>query len=251
MELLIAQYQLYQWFVLALVALLIGMTKTGISGLGLMVVPLLAFAFDARPSTGVLLPMLIMADVYAVIHYHRSADWKHIIRLMPWAIIGILAGVLTGNYISDKGFRLVLAVMVITGIAIMVIRDFVVRSKEIPVSRTFAAILGLAGGFASMVANAAGPVFAVYLLAMRLPKNAYIGTGAWFFFIINLVKLPMHVFIWETIDLKVVLTDFLVLPLILAGAWLGVRAVRLMSERFYRILVIIMTLMSATFLLLK
>jgi uncharacterized membrane protein YfcA len=240
-----------QLVLLLVVALFIGMSKTGVSGLGLAVVPLLAIAFGARESTGLMIPLLIMADIYAVIYYHRMAEWKHIIRLMPWAVTGTLGGVLAGNYISAGGFRTMLSVLVFGGLALMVIRDLMKKSETIPENRGFAAAIGVLGGFASMVGNAAGPVFAVYLLAMRLPKHSFIGTGAWFFFIINLFKLPFHIWVWKTVTPASFALDLLALPVIIAGAWIGIRIVRLFSEKVYRIFVVSMTFLSALLLLLR
>jgi len=102
-----------QWVLLALSGLLIGMAKTGLSGFGMMVVPILANAFGGRPSVGLLLPILIFADVFAVSWYHRHADWKHVFRLLPWALAGILVGALVGKSISDQSFNRLLADLVI------------------------------------------------------------------------------------------------------------------------------------------
>lgn len=237
-----------QWIMLFIVALLLGMSKTGVSGLGLMVVPLLAFGFGARESTGIMIPILIIADIYAVTHYHRSAHWKYIFKLLPWATLGILAGVLTGKMISGDQFRMLLSGMVIAGLVIMVARDLMRKDESIPTHPAFAILLGVLGGFGSMVGNAAGPIFAVYLLAMRLPKNVYIGTGAWFYLIINLIKLPFHIFVWKTISAGSLSLDLVAIPAILLGAWSGIRIVRLFSDGSYRIFVIIMTLLSALFL---
>jgi uncharacterized membrane protein YfcA len=190
------------------------MSKTGISGVGLMVVPILANAFGGRPSVGLLLPVLIFADIFAVTWYHRHAEWKHIL-------------------------------LVIGGIAILVWRDIRAEHIKIPRSRWFAGGLGLLGGFSTMIGNAAGPVMALYLLSMRLPKNSYIGTGAWFFFIINCSKVPLHIWSWKTITWHSFLLDILVIPAIAAGAFLGIWLVRLLPEKFYRILVIATTLLSA------
>lgn len=230
--------------------LMTGMTKTGITGLGLVSVPLMALAFGARESTGVLLPMLIMADVVAVVYYHRSADWKLIVRILPPAVVGIGIGIVTGKVISAETFRLLLSLVVLAMILVMAVRDLGRKQREVPHQWWFAGILGLAGGFATMIGNAAGPVFAVYLLAMRLPKNAFIGTGAWFFLIINLFKVPFHVWIWETISWQTLEYAFLALPVILLGGFLGIRLVRLFPEKVYRWFVIITTCLSAGLLLL-
>ena len=237
-----------QWVLLALSGLLIGMAKTGLSGLGMMVVPILANAFGGRPSVGLLLPILIFADIFAVTWYNRHAQWKHILRLLPWALAGILVATLVGKSISDLTFNRLLAALVIGGIGILVWQDLRSDKLRIPTSRWFAAGLGLLGGFSTMIGNAAGPVMALYLLSMRLPKNVYIGTGAWFFFIVNLSKVPLHVWSWRTITLDSFLLDVLLIPAIAAGAFLGIWLVRLLPERIYRIIVIVTTLLSALLL---
>ncbi len=230
-------------------ALMIGMAKTGIGGLGLIAVPLMALAFGSRESTGVLLPMLIMADIYAVAYYHKSANWRLIVQILPAAFIGIGIGIVVGNNISAEVFRVLLSIIVILMVLVMVIRDLTKTKGQIPRSKWFAWILGLAGGFATMIGNAAGPVFAVYLLAMRLPKNEFIGTGAWFFLIVNIFKLPFHVLVWETISWSTFKYDLVALPLIIVGAFLGVVLVKLFPETVYRWFVIVTTCLGATVLL--
>ena len=237
-----------QWVLLGLSGLLIGMSKTGISGVGLMVVPILANAFGGRPSVGLLLPILLFADVFAVTWYHRHAQWKHILRLLPWAFAGIVLATLVGKSISDQSFNRLLAALVFGGIGLLIWRDIRSDKIKVPQSRWFAGVLGLLGGFSTMIGNAAGPVMALYLLSMRLPKNSYIGTGAWFFFIVNLSKVPLHIWSWKTITVNSVLLDIMVIPAIAAGAFLGIWLVRLLPEKYYRLLVIATTLLSALLL---
>lgn len=236
--------------ILALSALMTGMTKTGINGLGLVSVPLMALAFGARESTGVLLPILIVADIYAVIYYHRSAQWKFIIKILPPAVMGIVAAIITGKLISATQFRLLLSIVVLGVIAIMILKDIGKKREKIPDNWWFAGIMGFVGGFATMIGNAAGPVFAVYLLSMRLPKNSFIGTGAWFFLIINLFKVPFHIFVWKTISWQTIQYDIMVIPVIILGGWLGIRLVKLLPEKYYRWFVIITTCLSAALLIL-
>jgi uncharacterized membrane protein YfcA len=237
-----------QWILLALCGLLIGMSKTGLSGVGLMVVPILANAFGGRPSVGLLLPILIFADVFAVTWYHRHAQWKYVARLLPWAFAGILAATFLGKMISDTTFNRMLAGVVILGIGILVWRDLRRGTVAVPSSWWFAAGLGLLGGFSTMIGNAAGPVMALYLLSMQLPKNSYIGTGAWFFFIVNLSKVPLHIWSWHTINLHSFVLDVLMLPAIAAGAFLGIWVVRLLPEKVFRLIIIATTLLSAVLL---
>jgi len=211
----------------------------------------MALAFGARESTGVLLPMLIMADIYAVIYYHRSAQWNLILKILPPAILGIGIGIITGEMISAEQFRLLLSVLVLFMVIIMVVRDLGKKKERIPDNWWFAGIMGLIGGFATMIGNAAGPVFAVYLLSMKLPKNSFIGTGAWFFFIINLFKVPFHIFIWETISWPTFQYNLISFPLILAGAWIGVKVVKLLPEKFYRWFIVATTIISAVLIILR
>ena len=114
---------LTQWLVLIGCSLLIGMAKAGIQGMGLMMVPIMAFVFGSRPSTGLVLPMLIIADIFAVRYYNRHAQWGHIVRLLPMAVIGVLIGVFVGGRISEAAFKSIMAVLILIGVAVMIWRD--------------------------------------------------------------------------------------------------------------------------------
>ncbi len=231
-------------------ALLIGMSKTGISGAGMAMIPIMATIFGGKLSTGIVLPMLSMADIFAVMYYHRHANWPYIIKLIPTTVIGILAGIYVGDLISDQVFKDIMGIIVIVSVGILVWRD-IRKDVRVPGGMAFPIVMGLAGGFATMVGNAAGAIMALYLLSMRLPKNEYIGTGAWFFLIINLFKIPFHIFIWETISLQTVILDFLLLPAIATGAFLGILIVKYIPERAYRIFILITTVLTAIVLIFK
>lgn len=236
------------WLIFICCGLLIGMAKTGLSGAGLMIVPMMASVFGGRASVGIVLPMLIIADIFAVKYYNRHANWKHVIRLIPWAFIGILAGWFFGNKVDDLQFKQAIAILVILGIALMLWQERRKNKIKVPDAWWFAAVLGVAGGFTSMVGNAAGPIFTLYLLSMLLPKNDFIGTGAWFYFILNIMKLPFHVFSWKTINVDSLVLELFILPAIFIGAFLGVRIVRLIPEKAYRIFIIVSTIIAAIFL---
>jgi len=138
-----------------------------------------------------------------------------------------------------------IALVVIVGIALMIYQDLRRKNLEVPSSWWFSAILGLGSGFATMIGNASGPLMAFYLLSMRLPKNIYIGTGAWFFLIVNLFKVPLHVFVWKTISLESLTFDMIMMLPIIAGAFLGYYLIKLIPERAYRIFIMATTLASA------
>ncbi|NBC83959.1 MAG: TSUP family transporter [Bacteroidetes bacterium] len=239
------------WIIVALCALFTGMAKTGLSGAGLLVVPLMAYVFGGKPSVGLLLPLLIFADVFAVSYYNRHAQWKYVIKLMPWTVAGVLIGMFVGKHINEQQFNNLLGTVVVSGIILIVWFDFNRHKINIPDYWWFSATMGLLGGFTTMIGNAAGPVMTLYLLSMRLPKNNYIGTAAWFFFIINVFKVPLHVFVWNTITWQSFLFDvFLIVPIML-GALIGVRVVKLFPEKGYRIFLILSTIAAAIVLLMK
>jgi uncharacterized protein len=239
----------YHVFVFYAVALLIGMSKTGVHGSGMMAVPMLATVFGGQASSGILLPMLCLADVMAVLYYHRHASWQHLKKLFPAAAIGTVAGSLTGEYIDDQAFKIVMAVVIVASLALMIWIQRL-KEKDLPDVPWIAHFIGVMAGFASMVGNLAGSVMAVYFLSMRLPKNVFIGTTAWFFLVINFFKVPFHMFHWQTITLQTFLTDLTTLPVIALGGILGIWIVKQLSEQVYRWFIIGMTLVASLFMFL-
>lgn len=237
-----------EWSVSLLCGFLIGTAKAGLAGTGLMIVPIMAYVFGGKVSTGIVLPMLIVADIFAVKHYNRHAEWKYIIRVMPWALAGILVAMTVGNYVSDSIFKKIMAVTVLGGLVVMIWRDMK-EDIKIPKNWLFPAVLGSAGGFATMIGNAAGPVLYIYLLAMRIPKYCFIGTAAWFFLLVNLFKVPLHIFIWKTITWETLSFNVFMIPAIIVGVFVGIQIVKFIPEKPYRILVIATTGISALFLI--
>jgi hypothetical protein len=230
------------------VAVCTGMSKTGVHGAGMLAVPLLANVFGGQLSSGIMLPMLVMADVLGVWYYHRHASWKHLRILFPWAALGVVLGTIVGKYIDDGIFRVIMAVIILVSVVVMLWLEKG-HKEDIPHQKTFAIATGVLGGFTSMVGNLAGTVMAVYLLSMRLPKNVFIGTTAWFFLVVNWFKVPFHVFSWHTITMNTFLFDLTTLPFIIFGAYLGIIIVKKLSEKTYRWFIIVMTIIAAVFML--
>ncbi|MEO0472679.1 MAG: sulfite exporter TauE/SafE family protein [Bacteroidota bacterium] len=239
-----------QWGLLALCAMIVGMSKTGVAGIYNVIIPILAVIFGAQDSTGVLLPILILADIFGVLYYSRSARWADGWGVLPWAVGGVILGTLVGDNISDEVFGQLMAVIVLGGLGLMLWLERR-KSVEVPDNWWFAALMGLLAGFTTMVGNVAGPVMVVYLLAMQLEKNDFIGTNAWFFMLINLTKLPFHIFVWKTISVNSVILDLAMLPAIALGAVLGVWIVKRIPVKIYRTFVIAATVVSALLLFIR
>ena len=208
------------------------MAKTGLGGLGLVVVPLLANVFGSKSSTGILLILLIIADFFGVYYYHRHAELKKIIRLIPSALLGIVMGVYIGDKISDLHFQILLGIIIASGAFMTFLKIDVKRNKRLSI------LVGFLGGFITMIGNAAGPIMSIYFLSMGFEKNKFIGTAAWFFLLVNLIKVPFHIIFWKTINFDVFIFDIILFPLILVGALIGVWVVKRIPERPYKIFVI-------------
>ncbi|MBP6609923.1 MAG: sulfite exporter TauE/SafE family protein [Paludibacter sp.] len=245
------ELSLSMWLLVILSAVMIGMSKVGVSGIGTLVIPIMAFVFGGMPSSGLVLPMLIMADVFGVIYYHRSTHWKTVLGVLPWAFIGILVGWLVGKNISSEQFKQLIGLLVILSLVVMGWTEL--RKKKAALTVTHKAMVsipfGVMGGFSTMIGNAAGPIMSVYLLSKNLPKKEYIGTAAWFFFIINLSKMPLQIWGWNNITIKTLSFNLMLLPAIALGAYLGIKIVKLFPESMYRWFVLGATFFSALALL--
>ena len=224
------------------------MSKTGVHGAGMIAVPLLASVFGGQLSSGILLPILCLADIMGVWYYHRHASWYHLKKLFPWAAIGTVLGTLVGGVIDDEMFKMIMAIVIVASVVIMLWLERG-HKEDIPNYKWFAGLTGVAGGFTSMVGNLAGSVMAVYFLSMRLPKNVFIGTTAWFFLVINWFKVPFHIWSWHTISWNTFLLDLTTLPFIALGAFFGILIVKNLQERTYRWFIISMTLVAAVLML--
>ncbi|MBS1949553.1 MAG: sulfite exporter TauE/SafE family protein [Bacteroidetes bacterium] len=226
------------------------MAKTGVHGAGMLSVPLLAIVFGGKSSSGLMLPMLLVADVFGVFYYHRHASFQQLKILFPWAALGIIAGSVAGNYIDDGVFRVIMAATIFSSLAIMIWMELGGREK-IPDSIYLGMLAGFLGGFTSMIGNLAGTVMAVYFLSMRLPKNNFIGTTAWFFMVMNWFKVPFHIWMWHTINRDSWVTALVLTPVILMGAFAGIGLVKKMSDKTYRWFIVGMTLVAAVVMVLR
>jgi len=224
-----------EWGAAAVAAVILGMAKAGVAGVGMIAIPLLASVFPAKVSVGVMLPMLIFGDVLAVGYYHRHADWKILWRLLPMAVLGIIIGYFLMNVINDAQLKVSIGAIVFTLVLLTVLRDQgILRDSRIPSGFGVALVTGVVAGITTMLANAAGPVMLVYLLAMKYPKNEFIGTSAWFFMIVNWIKIPFSVHLglitWESFGVSLRLA-----PVLLAGGVLGILVVKRLSDRVYMV----------------
>jgi len=243
-------YSLTNWILIALAAFIIGLSKAGLKGIDMLNVTLMAIVFGGKASTGIVLPLLCAADIMAVTYYHRHCRWKYFWKLVPWMMIGILIGVFAGRDLNEYYFRKVMAVIIIITVIIIVAMELR-KSVTVPTNKAFAASMGLISGFTTMLGNLAGAFSNIYFLALRLPKNDFIGTSAWVFLAMNLFKLPFQVFYWKNITSTTIKTDVILLPALILGFWAGIKIVEKIRDDNYRKVVIVLTLIGAIFIFLR
>lgn len=244
----------WQWLLVALGAFLVGLSKTGIAGIGILAVAIFASVLPARESVGAVLLTLISADIVAVSSYRREVSWSHLWRLFPWTAVGVVVGALALNRVSDSGVQTLIGVILIVLLAVHVVRQYRPGTNA-DVSMAFAhrpwlvGITGLLAGFTTMVANASGPIMVMYLLALRLPKLLFIGTAAWFFFAVNLFKVPFSLGLGLIAPTSVSVSLRLI-PFAIVGALFGRRVIHVIDQRLFERLALGLTLVAAIRLLL-
>lgn len=233
-------------WVLALVAACVaGLSKAGLVGMGLISVLLMAEVFPARESTGMLLLLFVIADFMAAGYFRQHADWRAIGRLLPPALVGIGVGSALMGIISAAAFRPVMGWLVLVMLALQAARRWRRNLfEQVPHSRWFAWLMGFLMGVSTMMANAAGPVATLYLVARDFQKMAFVGTIAWFFLVINLTKVPFSAAL-GLITPGFVALALLLAPAILAGVTVGRRFVHRLDQKTFETVVLALTLIAA------
>lgn len=235
-------------------AFLVGLGKGGVPGAGNGTVAIFALVFPAKASVGILLPVLIAADIVAVLVYRRHAHWKYLWRIMPWTVVGIIIGWIFMDRIDDDNFRFVIGGLLVILALVHFGRKALASCTETTEEglfrgRAFAGFAGTLGGIATQVANAAGPIMTLYLLSVRLPKYAFIGTGAWFFLLMNCFKVPFMVDL-GLIHFSSLQTSLALASAAIAGAIVAPAIVRHISQQWFSGLMWAVVIFSALLLLL-
>lgn len=232
------------WLLGALACFFVGVAKTGLPGFGILAIPLMVITVgDARLSAGWLLPILCTADVIAILYWRRMAATGRLFTLAPWVIVGIVAGA-AALALDERFLRPMVATIILAMLALYIRRRL--RPDTFAIS-VHPAPYGFSAGFSTTVANAAGPVMNLYLLSKRLPKEEFVATGAWFFFFVNLSKVPIY---WwhELFSRKSLMFDLAMLPALVSGAVIGRWVINLIPQHVFEILVIAMTTIATLLL---
>lgn len=238
------------WVMATTAVFLMGISKAGLKGMSIFNVTLMALAFGSRASTGLFIPLLIVGDIFAVVYYNRHTQWKYILKFIPWMIAGILIGALIGKDLPEWEFKWGMVVVIFLSLGLLLWWDRR-KSERVPSHWAFAGSMGILAGICTMIGNLAGAFTNIFFLAMRLPKNEFVGTAAWLFFITNVFKLPFHIFVWKTISAESLLINLKLLPAIFVGLFLGVFLVKKINEKNYKRFILIVTAIGAVAILFR
>lgn len=235
------------YFYFGLAAFLVGVTKTSVGGVGILAVLLMALAIPGKASPGVLLPMLIAADIMAVIYYRRTCQWDILLKLLPLTMVGVAVGFVILYTAPDANFERIIGWTILAMLGL----DFGMSEalRKHMSGRVMTAIAGVLAGAASMVANAAGPVFGVYMLQMGLSKAAFVGTRSWFFLVLNVLKVPVAAKL-GLITVPSLTLNLTVLPVIIVGAVVGYKVLKYINIEMFKWLIRVSALVAALRLIL-
>lgn len=236
-----------QYFYIGMAAFLVGFTKTSVGGIGVLAVLLMALAVPGKASPGVLLPMLIAADIMAVIYYRQACQWGILLKLLPLTLVGLSIGFAVLHLLPDTNFERLIGVTILLMVALdVMMTDAVRKHMRGPI---LTGISGAMAGAASMVANAAGPVFGVYLLQMGLTKAAFVGTRSWYFLVLNIVKVPLSAKLGLITTTSLSLNIYY-LPVIFFGALTGYKVLGYININIFKGLIRIAALLAGARLIL-
>lgn len=243
----------------AIAALIFGFAKTGVPGTGILGVAIMAAVFGGRLSVGATLPMLIFADCFAVAFYRGHADWSRLKQLAPWVVAGLLVGTIFLKEIGDHPawrdpLNPIIGGIVLAMIAVTLLRKRL-GDRLVPHSAAGTLFTGVVAGFSTMVSNAAGPIMQIYMVALGMGKDQMMGTSALYFFIFNLTKVPLLLWLtWDNparpmITLPTFIFNLAVFPMIIAGAYLGRWLLPIIPEKRFSEAVLVLTAAAAIKLL--
>jgi len=250
-ELTLPPLSAVEWLLAAAAALGVGLSKSGLAGIGLFHVVVFAFLFGARESTGYVLPLLVAGDVCAVAALHQHVRWEYVRRMLLPACIGVVLAALSMSRISDAAFRPLIGWIVLALAVMQAARQrWPNWMGAVPHTRTAVWVIGLIAGGATMLANAAGPVVSLYCIAVGLPKFEVVGTLAWFFLIVNVFKLPFSAGL-GLIRADTLLVAVVLLPAVVTGVFSGRWILHRLPQRVFDVMLIGFAVVAALRLILS
>ncbi len=221
-------------------AFLVGFSKTGIPGAGMPAIAMMVEVFreDTKLSVGAMVPLLVLGDMFAVFYYRRHARWNRLGELFPYVVVGMVPGYFVLGMLNSDWLRVLIGAIILALLTLHFARQRFGWEK-LPDQRWFVAMMGFLAGFGTVVGNAAGPAMGIYLLSKKLDKHEFIGTSAWFFFFVNVSKIPIQLMVGVITPATLEL-DLCVAPMLVIGALAGVAVHKRISQSAFNTLVLLL-----------
>jgi len=230
--------------VVGLATIIYGFSKTALPGGGVLAGTLLAAALGPGPGSGFALPLLIVGDLIALSRYRRGANWRIILALLPWVVVGLLVAAALFAVLDRSLLARWLGALILISVGLELRRRRLVEAAapgspppSPPTtsrlrSQAAAGFYGTLAGMTTLAANAGGAAMSLYLMKLEVPMRAFLGTSVWFWFMVNLAKVPLALPL-GLITPDTLRADLWFLPLLFAGAALGIWAFNRMSQRLF------------------
>ncbi|HEX9785531.1 MAG TPA: sulfite exporter TauE/SafE family protein [Opitutaceae bacterium] len=246
-------FEPWQWSLLVIAASFVGLSKSGIPGVGILVVGIFSNILPAKLATGMVLPLLIVGDVAAVATYIKHTQWRHVLRLFPWTAVGVVAGYFALGHMSNREVAVAIGAILLVMLGLHLVRRRRAAAVKLEQEMTehgiwFAPFMGILAGFTTQMANAAGPVMILYLLAMRLPKMDFLGTSAVYFFALNLFKVPFMMNL-GLINAESIVINLWLAPAVIVGSFAGKTLATRLPQQLFERLALALTFLAAVKLL--
>jgi uncharacterized membrane protein YfcA len=232
--------------VIALLGFLIGLSKGGFNTLGALLTPVLSLILPVTTAVGVLLPMLIVGDVFAITMYWREWDAPLVGRMLPLGIVGALVGTYLLATLSPNALRIALAIFVLLVVIYKVASDRIAALAYQP-RRWHAPAVGALAGVASGMFNNGAPPFNSYLLLQKLPPRIFIATTALFFALLNLIKVPGFLYT-GVLNVQLLLSLWWVFLFIPLGIWCARWLVTRVNQQTFEWIIIALLIASSIIL---
>jgi uncharacterized membrane protein YfcA len=232
------------WMLVAVAAFCIGVSKAGFSGISLISVFLLADTFGAKQSLGIALPMLIIADFLVYPAFRKYSSWKSVWRLTWPAFIGMAIGVAVLGNVDNDTMRKIIGWIILSMVALQSLGKFRPDSfYKLAMTRGFGVYAGTAGGIATVLANAAGPIMQIYMVSRRMDKMELVGVGARFFLVINLLKLPLSAGL-NLINQETLTMNLILAPVVALGVFGGRKLILVIPQKAFEGTVVVFAIIA-------
>jgi uncharacterized protein len=229
-------------------ALCIGLSKAGLAGTATLNVVLMAQVFGAKPSVGLVLPLLIVADLMGLYVNRGGGSWRSVWRIAAPAMVGVIIGWRMLDHIDNALARPIIGWIIIGLLLFKLVLDAWHRSLELMTQHhVFAWLMGLLAGIVTMLANAAGPVMTVYLLSQRLEKKELLGVFSRYFLFVNLFKVPFSTNL-GIINKASLLTNLCLLPGVVMGILLGWQILKRLPQKPFEWTLFVLTFLAAVWM---